>query len=245
MHILKPGSQVGAVALWDSTRSRPDLGDRDLFDLSRDLRRASKSGDVFWFEVMGDELEPLSLSIHAYVDEDCADCPEGKYRQRGGTFRLNVPSGRLVAGGVEYWSGHDEGERSSKTEIDIPPGSYALTAREYEFDTKQHDAEMVQLLGEKDWRFYNRMIWLRVVGCLPILACIVLALLRKWSVLLSYAVPIAACYWLVQAVFWRFGRWARIERAINDHQSKSLGIILELRKAEDPSLLKGGSVRIS
>jgi hypothetical protein len=245
MKILKPASGGGLVALWDRTKSRPDLADREIFDLAGDLRRDAKSGDVFWFELLNEEYEPLSLVIHLYVNEDCPDYSERGYKQRGGTFLLNIPSGRLIAGGAEYWSGHDESEHSAKTEVDISPGSYALTVREKEFDPEQHNAEMIDLLGEADWKSYNTVMWSRVMGCLPIVACIILGFLKQWHALWFYALPVAACYWLVQAAIWRFGRWARIDRRINEYESDSPGIIVQLRTAEDLSLIRGGSVRIS
>jgi len=244
MEKLRPSSHVGTVVLWDQTKVRHDFKDHDVYNLAGEIRRVSKSGDVFWFELLSEELEPLSLSIHLYVDEDSPDYSGRGYKRRGGTFLLNVPSGRLIAGGVEHWSGHEETEDSAKTEVTVPPGSYALTVREQEFDNLQHNAEMIDLLGEADWNFYNKVMWFRAGGCLPVLACIVLAFLREWQALLFFALPLAFSYWLVQAALWRFGRWARIDRAIKEHQSESPGIILELHAINDTSLLKGGSVRI-
>lgn len=202
------------------------------------LEHEASAGRLFFLAAE----DPLRFLVDVYVGEAPPPELDRDFESLGGAFRLDVPSGRLAVAGVGS-------PAAPGAPIDVTPGPQLLTVMgRRAFDGKRHEAEMIALLGEADWRFSKRTDTLALLGCLPLLlaigACVAALRKGRWITFLSYAVPILVVSWLPHLLLRWSARYRRIERAMAAHEGKKPHFILTLNASDQAPGLPGGFLNV-
>ncbi|MEM7354253.1 MAG: hypothetical protein AAF657_25840 [Acidobacteriota bacterium] len=232
------GTEFGVLAIWDAEHPRPDLAELKANPLMDALAGISKTGEVFWLEV--EDAEDVRIDV--YVDEELPESVRERYQADRGSFLLRVESGSLAIGAVDHWASLGTAESCRRSEIVVPPGDYVLTCRLRHFAGERYRREMIALVGENDWRFYNCIGGLSALGCLPLIAFGLLALLEQWRLLIFCGLPALALLWIGLTVLQRFTRYAQIDRKIKGYEAKMPYCVLELHRTRDAGSLRGGGI---
>ena len=229
-------SDGGVLIARDASVSLPSVPLKEL----ESLETETSSGRLF---VMATE-DPSRFRIDLYTADAPPAALNADFQPLGGTFLLHLPTGRLVISGAS-----GTGATADGTPIAVPAGSYLLTVLERRsFDGRRHDKEMIQLLGEADWKFHQRANWVAAAGCLPMLAALITLLLAfrhgRWLSALYVGLPLAVLAALPHVFHRASRRYRRIDRMMNEHEAAKPLFVLRLAPAEQTSGLAGGLVRL-
>jgi hypothetical protein len=216
-------------------RTPPTLHGRDARSA---LERDAAAANLFFLSTPDD---PIEFRVDLHVEESPPAERHDDFQALGGTFRLDLPSGQLVAVAC------DDEDKQEEHRLEVPPGTYALTAMGRRvFDGRRHEREMIALVGEEDWRHSQRVDRLGLLGCLPMLLGLlglVFAIRGRFDVLLYVALP-SAVLWLPFFLLRRTKRYRGIEARMNQHEAQKPFHILRLVRAERVDGLAGGFLEI-
>jgi hypothetical protein len=195
------------------------------------LRRAAREGELFFIEAE----DPVRYRIDVHLGDRPPDGPAREFQPRGGSFRLDLPSGVLSVRAYE--------KEAPAATLQAPPGPYVLRLFEPpEFDGARYEREMVALLGERDWRYRNTVVRLALFGCLPIMAAFGAALVARWRWYLIYAFPLALLTVAPHFLLSRTRRFREIERRMQEHERAKPHWVVTLAAAAAPLDIEGGFV---
>ena len=204
------------------------------------LERDAVAGKVFFLA----SEDPIRFRVDVYIGE--AQPPElnQDFQALGGSFLLDLPSGRLVVAG--YSSTHTS---SDETPIVLPNGAYVLTVMgRRPFDGRRHEREMLALVGDADWRFSKRTTWLGLLGCLPTilaLGSLFLAIRQgQWRGFLYFALPLFVAAWAPYTFLRNSKRYRGIHGRMKEYEAAKPDFILKLAPTERTSGLSGGFVNV-
>lgn len=224
--------ESGLLIVHDAALSLPAV-DRDKMEA---LERDAGAGKLFFLAAE----DPIRFRADLYIGEASPPELQQDFQPLGGSFLLDLPSGRLVVAGY--------GSKADDTSIAVQGGPYLLTLMERRsFDGSRHEKEMVALVGEADYRFSKRTTWLALLGCLPTIAALgtlVLAIPRRQWSLFYIALPLAVLAWAPHVFLRNSKRYRRIQRLMNDHEAAKPQFILKLVPTERTSDLSGGFVNV-
>ncbi len=228
--------ESGLLVVHDAGVALPVV-DRGRMDA---LERDAAAGKVFF---MASE-DPSRFRVDVYIDE--AQPPElhQDFQSLGGNFLLDLPSGRLVVAGYNFTPAS-----AGETPISLPNGAYVLTVMERRaFDGRRHEKEMVELVGDADWRFSKRTTSLGLLGCLPTiiaLGSLFLAIRQgQWRGFFYFALPLSVLAWAPHVLLRNSKRYRRIQRLMNEHEAAKPHFILKLARTERTNGLSGGFVNV-
>ena len=201
MTLVEVSSEAAIVALCDPSVALPAGLDQDA--LLRELEAMARSRAVFCFV----EDDPVRYRLSVRVGDEASPAGDDDFEPAGGSFGLDVPSGRIA---IRGWT--REGAPVTAGEVECPPGSHVLAIRARRpFDGSRHGAAMTALLGAADWAFVQRVDRLAMVGCLPVALTAGALMMAKWRWLIVL-LPLAALSWLPHVVLRRSQRYRAAER---------------------------------
>jgi len=211
--------------------------DRDRMD---DLEREAAAGRVFFLAAE----DPIRFRVDVYIGETQPPELQQEFQPLGGSFLLDLPSGRLIVAGYNPASRAAEG-----TPIALPRGPYVLNVMgRRPFDGRRHQREMVALVGEADWTFAERTNWLSLLGCLPAILALGSLLLAirhgRWRGFLYFALPLAVLGWAPHLLLRNSKRYQRIQRLMKEHETAKPHFILKLAPTDRSNGLSGGFLNV-
>lgn len=227
---------LGVLIARDRSLIRPDV----VKDWEREsrarLKEIAKLGDLFFI----DREDPFKISVQVVVGEKPpGDVPTELYRTVAGNYLLNLPSGTLHVQGLDSWIA---GNPESTKPIQLERGAYSVEALELEsHDLGEYEKHMSKLVGSDNWTFRNRVDRLYLLGCLPTVVAVVLAVFSTLKLGL-YAGLTAAVLWLPYLVLSRSKRYRTINEKVSSAESDLPLFILRLRKLKDTEGIIGGYV---
>jgi hypothetical protein len=203
------------------------------------LERNAAEGKLFFLAAE----DPIRFRVDIYAGEAPPAELEGEFEPLGGSFLLEAPSGLLTV--VEPNPISQDPAQS----LVVPRGAHVLTVMgRRPFDGRRHEAEMVALLGEADWRFSHRTNWLALLGCFPLLLAMgsLLFAIRhgRWHGFLVYVLPLALLAWIPHLLLRRSSRYRRVERLMREHEAAKPLFVLNLVRTERVSGLRGGFLNV-
>jgi len=239
-------SDVAALAAWDAARDAtfPASPEQQLVpDAVLDAEAAA--GHVFLVRMGGDG----GGRVDVYVDEAIPADVRDRLVPAAGEFRLDLPSGRLIVDGAEYYP-------SSPLAADpqgpaaLPAGHYSVrcyTRKDDEQTPRSEDA-LRQLVGSADLAYYDRV---NNKGCrdgaLTLLLFPILTFTVGWKIALGVTIVVFVSFFHVrERVLKRNDRYQRLDKVIPAfrRQNEEPLFVFELRSITNPNGLKGGSVSI-
>jgi hypothetical protein len=226
---FNPTSEAGLVCVYDASNSPPPIGSADLPTLIEDaLARgflAISGGDA------------VRLRVDAVVGNDPV-MPNRAFQPMGGAFLVRLPSGRVCVSGLEEW------RFGGAAAMSVTPGTYmARVLRPADFDSCAYREELVQLLGEPDVRYRERVSNFAFVGCVPSIAAAI-SLIVAPRLFLSALLPLAAAAWLPFVFLLSSRRFKAIEARIAKYEEGFPHYALRLDPAPADSLLTGGVLNL-
>ncbi len=184
-------------------------------------------GQLFVVETPGDG----EIHWRIYVDEPLPDEMRASITRATPEVLLRVPSGRLVASGLEY-AGRAKPE--AKSGIDITPGNYLADIYERDVDW---DRDIGPTLEKELGADYKREKWVGPLGGMSVLAGIVVTIVGvfAWSILvMAIGLGIATAGIIV----FRFGLSAGYEVKKSEIAKRFPSLVVVLRRLSDDADLK-------
>jgi hypothetical protein len=249
---IETGTDIAMLGAWDRSRNEKPLEKQWGKEFDQFLEADANAGEVFVIHTGADCGGPVDVLIDEQIPQEFRD----QMSVLPGEFLLRVPSGRLVVGGIEdYRSAKPKITDSNTSEAQIPAGDYGVQAYigpEENIPVTPSKAELKRLLGEEDFRYYNRV---EKQGCLGYLTLLLFPVL--WPVIgwmfaagLTALVVIGFFYVREELFLRRNERYRRINTAVNDAYvkagAKSTPIfVFRLRRVEPMHGLEGGSIDLN
>src|SRR5262249_8607584 len=138
---------------------------------------------LFLIQTGGDGGAPVDV----YVDEEMPAEERRRVRRVGSKEHLlSLPSGRLMVGGVEDYRSSEPRITDDESVISVPPGDYAIECF-YVEDPEDTGFELPNaeqrraVLGDDEYRYYERMNRIGLYGLLHVLWFPVLWPLIGWK----------------------------------------------------------------
>ena len=233
---LKIEDNLGVLIARDGSFLCPDVVTDSGRESRAHLKQIAKAGNLFFV----DREDPFKMSVQVVVGEVTpGDFPTGLFRTVAGNYLLDLPSGTLEVQGLDSWIA---GDAKSPITIQLEPGAYSVEALEREdHDLAEYEKYMSKLVGSDDWAFRGRVDRLYLIGCLPTVVAIVLAIFSTWKVGL-YAALTAAVLWLPPLILARSKRYRTIEELVRFTEENLPLFILRLRKLKNAEGIIGGYI---
>ena len=186
----------------------------------------------------------MRFRVDLYIAETPPPELQRDFQALGGSFLLDLPSGRLVVAGY-----NSADAAAGELPIAMPNGAYVLTLMgRRAFDGRRHEQEMVALVGDADWNFSKRANWLSFLGCIPTilaLGSVFLAVRQgQWRGFVYFALPLFVLAWAPHILLRNSKRYRRIERLMKEHEAAKPDFILKLAPTERTDGLSGGFVNV-
>jgi hypothetical protein len=233
---LEVTADAGIVVVRDPAVPLP--AETHLDALMRRLEELARAGQVFFLSTD----DPVRYRIDLYVGESPPASVDRDFEPLGGSFLLEAPTGRLVVEGCDLPPRSEGGPGT--TPIEVPAGRHVLTARgRRPFDGKRHSEDMAEGLGPAEWRSMTRVDRLGLLGCLPTVVTLLLAITGRWRWLALYGVPLLVVSWLPYLILKNTRRYRLAERRMHEHESARPQFILTLIPTAQEGL-SGGFLRV-
>ena len=201
--------------------------------MSQTLEAQARNGQLFFIE----SEDRLDFPLEILVDEPLPAARAEHFTTTTGAFRLEAPTGHLIAAGIEAWH-----QPPPEARLAVAPGSYLLTVySRREFDSKRHQQTRAQLLSPADLRYLHRVDRLGLTGCAtlalatPIL--LIPTLRRHWPVATLLLLP-----WLTYLAATQLPRYRRIRSRLSEHEKQLPAYVLALRRSGAAEEVAGGWV---
>jgi hypothetical protein len=193
-------SEMAIVAVCDPSVRLPSNPDQDV--LVRELEPMARSGRVFY--LITDD--PVQYRIGLVAGEQPPSTHDREFEASGGTFGLELPSGRVALHG---WS--REGIPMLAGAVESAPGPHVLSVlARRPFEASRHAEDMTALLGS-EWTYMERVNRLGLVGCVPLVVTAITVLAQKWH-WLWFVLPFLAVSWVPYLFLRRSPRYKAGER---------------------------------
>lgn len=210
---LESATDIASHVLYD-----PSIGGR--VEKEAEVEAAARAGTLLAMYTAGDG----ALGYRIYVDEDLPDALRGRVATTHEGLLLKVPSGKLVASGLEH---HGDATKAAAT-AEVPAGNYLVDAYELDYDW---DRDIVPVLRAELGSAYGRDTMIRAVSGLLILAgvgCLVAGALA-WSVFVAVGGAVALVLGLGLA---RLATTAAYEARRREIELRFPGLVLVLRRLD-------------
>ena len=229
-------ADAGIVVVRDGAVSLP--AETHLDALTRRLEELAHSGRVFFLSTD----DPARYRIDLYVGETPPASLDRDFEPLGGSFLLEAPTGGLVVEGCDL-PPRSEGDRGPAP-IEVAVGKHVLTARgRRAFDAKRHSEDMEEAFGPEEWRWMSRVDRIGLLGCLPTVVTLLLAISGRWRWLALYGVPLLVVSWLPYLILKNTRRYRVAERRMQEHERARPHFILTLVPTAQDGL-SGGFLRV-
>jgi len=178
---IETGTDAGRVCCFDPAALPPDFDQRCKNDSVGTIDRLAEEGR-FWWKGDGDG----DYLIHFYVNEEVSPEILAVTEELEEVPRFHIPSGKLVACGVEYaaadpFSGSGatpKGGLDRFTDMggleEIPAGNYSFKAWGCDWPESVFAERMTAVLGDEGWRRHQRIAFYKtMIVCFLMLLCLV------------------------------------------------------------------------
>ena len=224
-------SEMAIVAVSDSSAALPSGSDQDA--LIRVLEPLARAARVFYLVTD----DPAHYRIDVLAGEQAPAGLSREFEPCGGTFGLELPSGRLV---VQGW-GRDGTPVVAGT-VDTKSGAQVLSVlARRPFEGTRHADDMAVLLGA-EWKYMERVNRLGLVGCLPVVLLMTAVLTQNWQ-WLWFILPLLAVSWLPYMLLKQGRRYKWAERRAWDQEQAQPHYVLSVMPS-DREALAGGFLRV-
>ena len=215
----------------DAAAPAPEPGERGR-PLSR-LKELARTGQLFFI----DGEDPVDMPLAVFANQPVPTDFAVEFEPQGGSFLLDVPSGRITVSGYDAWTA---GDRAGETVVSVAPGSYLIVPHGREsVDAERYASERKRLIGDRDWTFHSRVSRLALLGCLPMIVLTFSLLGQKWRMAM-YVALFVVLSWLPYLILSRTHRFRAIDGQIRAHDRALPVYLLELRPVErNPSMMGG------
>jgi hypothetical protein len=228
---IEVASETGVVTVGDPSAALPAGLDQDA--ILQQLEPLALSGRIF-FLVTDD---PVRYRIDLFAGEAPPSSLAREFEAVGGSFRLEVTSGRVALCGWDK-AGHS-GEAGA---LAVDPGPHLLSVlTRRPFDGARHAEDMSDLLGA-DWKFMQTVSRLGLIGCLPLAVTAICVLAARWH-WLWYVLPLLVVSWLPYIVLKRSHRYKAAERRATEQERARPHYVLGLTPTQQDGL-SGGFLRV-
>ncbi len=226
-------SLSGLVVLHDRSVELPSREAKEP-----ELRKALSAGATAgkWFYL--DAEDTVRYRLDVWVEEQPEQLPSHRFQNLGGTFRLQLETGRLVVSGLEA-------QGTEPAVVDVEPGTYALTVRgPGAFDGRAYRAEREELLGASDVRYQERVDRLGLLGCGGTVAAA--ASLLVPAVRGNFWVPVVGMLlaWTPHLVRTRLPRYRGIERRLREYEATLPHFSIQLARVDPAVAIVGGHLDV-
>jgi hypothetical protein len=238
-------SDIATLAAWDAERDRTLASSEEGLLPDALMEAEAAAGHVFLVRMGSDG----GGRVEVYVDETIPAEVRDRLVPADGEFRLDLPSGRLIVDGAEYYP-------SSPLAADpdgpaaVPAGHYSVrcyAGKNDEQSPRSEDA-LRELVGIADLAYYDRV---NNQGCrdgaLTLLLFPILAFPLGWKIALGVtAVVFVSFFHVRERVLKRNARYQRLDKIVPAfrRENEEPLFVFELRSIADPGRLKGGSVSV-
>lgn len=227
---IEIAADSGLVGCWDAAEP-PAFPERAQSD--EPLHASARDGKLFF--VCADD--PVRYRIHVLIDEQPAPDLQPHLENSTGSFRLELPSGKLVVSALQKNS-------PLPVTISTSPGSYVLTVfRRAAFDSVLYRRAMEELVGAADWRYSGRITNLGAIGCLAVVLAVVLLLIPKTRAYWQWIITIFLAPSVLYHVMTRLPRYRRIEEVRKEHEARLPHYVFHLKRSESAREISGGWFR--
>jgi hypothetical protein len=225
------GSELAIVALCDPSVALPSS--RDQAALLRALEPLAHEVRVFYLVTD----DPVQYRIELLVGEGPSPALGREFEACGGTFGLEVPTGRLT---LQGWT--SSGTPVIAGAADASPGRQVVSVlARRPFDGPRHVQEMAALLGN-EWRYMERVNRLGLLGCLPLALLVISLALQKWH-WLWFVFPLLAVSWVPYMILKHGRRYRAAERQAADVERARPHYVFRVTPTDHRDLA-GGFLRV-
>jgi hypothetical protein len=222
---------MAVVALCDRSLSLPSGKEPEA--IVRELEPMARAGRVFYLV----DDDPGTYRVEVLAGEDPPASLSGEFEPSGGTFGLDLPSGRATLYGWTL-----DGVAMAAGVIESTPGPHVLTVlARRPFDASRHTKEMSALLGS-DWTYARRVDRFGLIGCLPLFLTAITMLARKWH-WLPYLLAFLAVSWVPYLLLRLTSRYKRSERKQQEIEQARPHFVLSITPSAQ-GVLTGGFLRV-
>lgn len=243
---IEAGTDIATLGVWDAELQKRSNIDRSLAALDREATQAN----LFLIRTGGDGGGPVDV----YVDEAIPSAARRLVRRVGREHLIHIPSGRFIVAGAEDYQTTTPQTIGQNSQLEIPPGDYAITCyspkEEVGFDPPSQK-QLCETLGATDYRYYRRVQKLSLMGYLNLLWFPLLWPMIGWMLALGVTVVVLSSYFYVQEelLLKRNARYQAIVARVNSvwratERAAAPTLILALRRVSNTNGLAGGSVRL-
>jgi hypothetical protein len=224
-------SEMAVVALCDPSVALPSS--RDQAALLRALEPLAQETRVFY--LVADD--PVQYRIELLVGDGRSSALAREFEPCGGTFGLEVATGRLT---LQGWT--SSGTPVIAGAVDARPGRHIVSVlARRPFEGARHVQEMAALLGN-EWRYMERVNRLGLLGCLPLALLVISLAAQKWR-WLWVALPLLAVSWVPYMLLKHGRRYRDAERRAADVERARPHYVFSVMPTEHRDLA-GGFLRV-
>ncbi len=233
-----------AIAVFADAGVVPEVATRDAAE-AEPLRGRCKAGEVFITEtedpwITESRQRRASATFRFYVDEAVPEEIEEACDTRSGSFLLRLPSGRLRVTALGTGSPKTQEPPETRT-VEVPPGDYALTL----FDGSNPNVEAVTarekaLVGDADWRFYERINHFGASGCFFLALGMVFVLIPHTRREYWYFLPLFLLPTCAFTLLRHLPGYARVSKRVREHEAALPQYVVSMRRVESTEGLEGG-----
>lgn len=247
---VEAGTDVAKIGAWDASRNEAVAAKHWGKEWDSILEEDTARGDLFLIYTGADGGGPVDVYCDAEVPLDA----QAHTRLITGEFLIRVPTGRLVVGGVEDYRSDKPQITSEESIVQIPGGNYSLrcfVANDSEGESGlgiSYASEMKKALTSDDYRYSQRMTNRGLLTYLTLLLYPIIAIPFNWMIALpTTLVALMGAVYIHEQALKRDARYQHIKKIENEafrrvRQNEAPAMIFELRRLEEATNLKGGSV---
>jgi hypothetical protein len=224
-------SEMAIVALCDPSVTLPSS--RDQAELLRALETLAQEARVFYLVTD----DPVHYRIELLVGEALSSELAREFEPCGGTFGLELPTGRLA---LQGWTSSGSPEIAGA--LDANPGRQVVSVLGHRpFEGPRHVQEMAALLGN-EWSYMERVNRLGLLGCLPLALLVISLVLQKWQ-WLWFVLPLLAVSWLPYMILKHGRHYRAAERKAAEVERARPHYVFSVMPTEHRDLA-GGFLRV-
>lgn len=236
IHHTTVGTDIAAIGLWDVQHGRNDLSAMPYAEAEQALQADAKGGRLFYINTGADG----ACDVHLYVDETVPPDLLAHYKSLNRQFLLRSPSGRLVAGGVEVYTGAVSEEDHEGDTVQVASGEYLVQLHELNEGDVNDPAHLGQVVGEADYAYFQGRSGGSRMGCGLLAAGLILLVFQLWMAGLPLFL---AGVGILLYRSWSNGadeRFQDIKDRIEDYHAQYPLFIFSLMPVEDGDAHEGG-----
>jgi hypothetical protein len=138
------------------------------------IKKHAKEGRVFFME----SEDPLNYKIDVCTNAEIPAHLEQLFTGRHGQYLFRAPSGCITVTASAAGSTGGGAQKIERFAFEIPSGDYLITIMDRATpDIAAHRSRLKDIIGENDWRYFERVNNTGAVGCFALVAAAILALI--------------------------------------------------------------------